>query len=124
MKVYTKRSVLIGSDVYMNYTPIGHITIRVWLKQNGYEDILEMIDEAIKTWKLEGIRTRRNWWEILAGDRNGYPRKINGKEFPVLKAAQIRQGKPVTANAICRNENENIQPIWQTNRWPKINHIK
>lgn len=108
----------------MDYTPKGHITIRIWLKQNGYEDILEMIDEAIKIWKLEGIKTRRNWWEILAGDHNGYPRKINGKVFPVLKAAQIRQGKHVTSNAICRNDNEMIEPIWKTNRWPKNDSIK
>jgi hypothetical protein len=103
----------------MDYTPKEQIVIRTWLKQNGYEDILEMIDEAIKTWKSEGIKTRRNWWEILAGGHNGCPRKINGKNFPVLKAAQIRQGKPVSANAICRNDNEEIQPVWQTNRWPK-----
>ena len=99
-----------------------NVIIRAWLKLNGYEDILEMIDEAIKIWKSEGIKTRRNWWEILAGDHNGFPRKINGKDFPVLKAAQIRQGKTVTANAICRNDNEVIQPVWQTNRWPKNNY--
>lgn len=114
----TKRFVHIGGD-FVGLTTKGHITIRNWLKKNGYEDILDMIDEAIDTWKLEGIKTRRNWWEILAGDQKGKPRKINGKEFPVLKAAQIRQGRPVTANAICRNDNEEIQPIWETNRWSK-----
>lgn len=113
-----KKFVLIGGD-FMDHTTKGHITIRDWLKKNKYEDILDMIDDAIDKWKSEGIKTRRNWWEILAGDHKGKPRKINGKEFPVLKAAQIRQGRPVTANAICRNENEEIQPIWKTNRWLK-----
>jgi hypothetical protein len=103
----------------MEHLHRGQITIRAWLKQHGYQDVLAIIDDAMKTWRAEGIKTRRNWWEILAGDQNGNPRTINGREFPVLKAAQLRQGVPVTPNAICRNDYELIQPIWQTKRWKK-----
>jgi hypothetical protein len=72
----------------------------LWLRDNGYDEIGELIDGFIGEWKTAGKRTRRNWWEILAGNKLGSPRTIEGKEFPVLKAAQMRQGLPVTANAI------------------------
>lgn len=85
-------------------------TIRHWLIENNYEDVAEIIDGIIDYWQKNGNGTRRNWWDKLAGGKNGVPLKVNGIEIPVLKAAQIRQGKPVTENAICRNENE-IIPI-------------
>jgi len=73
---------------------------REWLRKNGHDNIAELIDGFVNRWKAEGRRTRRNWWEILAGGRLGKPRTIDGHSFPVLKAAQIRQGLPVSANAI------------------------
>lgn len=82
------------------------MTARKWLVENGYEDVAELIDGLMKEWKLKGVSTRRNWWEILSGGKNGRPRTVNGVEFPVLKAAQLHEGKPITSNAICRNENE------------------
>ncbi len=84
---------------------------RYWLRSNGYEDIAEMIDEIIEGWKISGKKTRRNWWEILSGGVNGKPRTIEGREFPVLKVAQIRQGKPITKNSIANNTNENVPII-------------
>ena len=68
---------------------------RQWLRENGYEDIAGLIDAFIAEWKAAGKRTRRNWWEMLAGGSQGKPRTINGKNLPVLKAAQLRQGLPV-----------------------------
>lgn len=97
------------------------ITVREWLRKNGYNDIADEIDNIMQEWSEKGKKTRRNWWEILSGGKNGKSRTIYGKTFPVLKAAQIRQGVPVTKNAICRNENENPPKIKKTNRWPSSN---
>lgn len=98
---------------------MSRITVRKWLKDNGYDDVLVIIDEVICEWNKDGKRTRRSWWEILAGDKNGKPRKIYGREIPVLRAAQIREGHSVTPNAICRNNEEKIESKWVTNRWPQ-----
>lgn len=98
---------------------MGHITIRKWLKENGYNDVLAIIDEIIIEWQRNGKQTRRNWWEILAGDKNGNSRKIYGREIPVLRAAQIREGKSITPNAIYRSDEEIIAPKWVTNRWSR-----
>jgi hypothetical protein len=70
-------------------------------------------------WQAEGKKTRRNWWDVLAGGKNGKPSIRAGRKFPVLRAAQIRQGKPITENAICRNPEEKIPPIVISGRWPK-----
>jgi len=90
---------------------------RVWLRANGYEDVADLIDEVMDEWREAGNHTRRNWWDILAGDKHGKPRMVAGREFPVLKRAQQRQGVPVTKNALCRNKRETRQTIWTLNRW-------
>lgn len=96
------------------------ITIRTWLIDNGYPEIAEMITEIQAEWKITGKHTRRNWWDILSGGKNGIPRTIYGKQFPVLQAAQIRQGKPVTENALKNAQNEADAPaIFNNGRWKK-----
>ena len=75
-------------------------TARSWLMDSGYEDIVETIDEIVLEWKISGNKQRRNWWDILAGDKKGYSRVIAGRRIPVLKAAQLRKGIPITENAI------------------------
>jgi hypothetical protein len=92
---------------------------RQWLRANDYDDVADLIDEVISEWRAEGKKKRRNWWDVLAGGKNGKPSVRDGRTFPVLRAAQLRQGKPVTENAICRNPNEEIPPIIMTGRWPK-----
>src|SRR5713101_1528392 len=93
---------------------------RLWLRENGYADIASLIESFIAKWKGAGKKTRRNWWEILAGGSSGRPRTVDGLPFPVLKAAQIRQGVPVTANAISRPEEKSLPPGQRvTNRWPE-----
>ena len=82
-------------------------TVRSWLNKNEYADIAQLIDGIMLEWHKNGNKQRRNWWDILAGDKNGKPRIIAGREVPVLRAAQIRKGVKVTENSICRNENEN-----------------
>lgn len=92
--------------------------LRTWLRENGYADIADLADDVRAGWLKAGKRTRRNWWEILAGDGKGRPRKVAGREFPILMAAQVRQGMPVTPNAICRRTEEKPPPVRVTGRWP------
>lgn len=77
-----------------------------WLGQNGYGDILALISEVEAGWRLEGVSTRRNWWDILSGGHDGSPRSVSGVTFPVLAVAQVHEGKPVTSNAIQRRQGE------------------
>lgn len=71
------------------------MTCRDWLRQNGYEDVVALIDEAMTKIAVKGTKQRRNWWDILAGDAQGMPRVREGIEFPVLRVAQIRQRRAV-----------------------------
>lgn len=89
------------------------IKARSWLRVNGYDDIADMIDKIYAEWEKAGKKTRRNWWEILAGDKDGKPRKVAGRKFPVLKVAQERQGLPVTRNAIRRSRIEKAPEQWE-----------
>lgn len=86
-------------------------TARSWLVENGYDDIALIIDEIMEEWKKNGNGTRRNWWDKLCGSKDGKPLIVSGREIPILRAAQIRKGYPITKNAICRNENEIVPCI-------------
>ncbi|WP_449621209.1 hypothetical protein [Robertmurraya sp. Marseille-Q9965] len=97
-----------------------NIPIRRWLSENNYSDVTDLIDEIMDGWKKEGKKTRRNWWDVLAGGKNGTPKTIEGITFPVLKAAQLRQGVAISNNALCRNAEESIPDIWKNGRWPSI----
>ena len=95
------------------------MTCRQWLAENGYEDVVALIDEAMKRIEAKGKKSRRNWWDTLAGKPGGVPSVREGIEFPILRVAQIRQGVPVTPNAISRNENEQPPDVVATKRWKK-----
>ncbi len=82
-------------------------------------DAARLIDDALTKWEREGVNTRRNWWDILCGGKNGQPKNFGGREFPVLRSAQIRQDRPITPNAICRNPKEQPPGQWKTARWQK-----
>jgi DNA adenine methylase len=69
---------------------------RTWLRQNGHEKIAARIDQLERKWRAEGKKTRRNWWAVLAGKKNGRPCTVDGTPFPVLKVAQSRRGRKVT----------------------------
>ncbi len=95
-------------------------TLRGWLVENDYKDVAELIDNIMVEWQKVGNKQRRNWWDILAGDKSGQSRIIAGREIPVLKAAQVRKGVKVTENAICRNEKEKSPlPLKEKTRWNK-----
>jgi hypothetical protein len=90
---------------------------RVWLRANNYADVAGLIDEVMDEWRQAGVGARRNWWDILAGTPAGQPRVVAKREFPILRAAQIRQEMTVTPNAICRNEDETPPPKTTQKRW-------
>src|SRR5436190_22716145 len=95
------------------------MTCRQWLFENGYKDVADLIDQVLAKIEAKGQKSRRNWWDTLAGGVDGKPSVREGIEFPVLRAAQIRQGKPITPNAICRNEDEQPPDEVATKRWPR-----
>lgn len=95
------------------------MTCRGWLLQNDYADVAELIEQAIAKIEAKGKKSRRNWWDTLAGGPGGRPLFREGIEFPVLRVAQIRQGKPVTPNAIWRHDNEEPPDVRATDRWPR-----
>lgn len=95
------------------------VEARKWLRANGYDDVADQIDEVMADWQKAGIHTRRNWWDKLAGTAEGIPCVVGARVFPILKAAQIRQGRQVTPNSICRNPSEEIPPFMPTGRWIK-----
>ena len=90
-----------------------------WLAENGYEDIILLIDEVEAEWKDKSIKTRRDWWHVLAGNVSGAPNVVAGREFPVLWAARKRRGLPNTKDALKRNKREVPPPVRHTGRWPK-----
>lgn len=93
------------------------MNVRTWLRESGHIEVADLIDEIILEWKVRGKGTRRNWWDILAGGKNGKPLTVAGREFPVLKAAQIRQGKPVTNNSIEEKIKVDVPEPQEQPRW-------
>ena len=98
----------------------NNISVRKWLVHNNYQDVADSIDIVMDGWLKKRTRTRRSWWDVLAGGKNGRPRIIEGIAFPVLRAAQIRKGVPVTDNAICRNMDEAFPLIRDNGRWANV----
>jgi hypothetical protein len=92
-------------------------SLRGWLRRYGYNDIADLVAEIIAEWQADGRATRRNWWDILSGDKDGKSREVAGRTFPVLASAQRRQGKAVTKNAIQRSRNEPLPPVPDRTRW-------
>ena len=95
------------------------MTCRQWLLENNYDDVAGLIDQALARISAKGRKSRRNWWDTLAGGPGGRPLRREGLTFPVLRVAQIRQGKAVTPNAIWRSANEVPPGVVATDRWVK-----
>ena len=58
---------------------------RLWLRENGYGDIADLIESFIAEWKATGKHTRRNWWEILAGDSRRKPLHNQWQALPRIE---------------------------------------
>ena len=95
------------------------MTCRQWLLENNYPDVAELIHQALARIGTKGRKSRRNWWDTLAGGPGGRPLRREGITFPVLRVAQIRQGKAVTPNAIWRSSKEVPPEVVATDRWIK-----
>jgi hypothetical protein len=95
-------------------------TIKQWLDQNNYGDVLKKITAVEKGWEQKGTKTRRDWGDVLAGNKNGTPKEIEGVRFPILCAAQKRKGWPTTKNCLCKNPDEEMPAIAPQGRWEKL----
>lgn len=102
-----------------DYITLVNQSARAWLIKNKYAEVAEMIDGIISGWQRKGKRTRRNWWDVLAGSRKGRPVVVEGCLFPILTSARIRKGFPLVKGAICRNRTETIPSIVDQLRWNK-----
>lgn len=87
---------------------------RTWLRANGYDDVADKIDAIIEDWRKRGVTTRRNWWDVLAGNRAGKAAVVQGVEFPVLAAARRRKGWQTSDSETGAGE---VAPSPTTNRW-------
>ena len=86
------------------------VDARIWLRENGCGDVAETIEQLMIDWRRRGIRTRHNWWDVLAGGGNGRQTIVGGVAFPVLCVAQQRQGRPLTPNCLRRSPVEAAPP--------------
>jgi DNA adenine methylase len=71
--------------------------VRSWLRAQGRGDVALKIDAVMRRWAEQGKKTRRNWWDVLAGDKDGNPRRVLGIAFPVLPGARRRQRNELSA---------------------------
>ena len=95
------------------------MSIKEWLLQNDYQDVLKKIETVEAGWNNRRTKTRRNWGDVLAGHKDGTSKVIQGVEFPVLCAARKRKGWPVTEKCICRTPNEKMPLAVAQVRWEK-----
>lgn len=48
------------------------MTCREWLLENNYADVAALIDRAMAKIEAKGKKSRRNWWDTLAGGPGGH----------------------------------------------------
>jgi DNA adenine methylase len=95
------------------YTRMLNNSARLWLVENNYPEVVQMIDEILTEWEKAGKKTRRNWWDVLAGSRTGQPVSVEGRMFPVLRCARKRKGWHPTENSLSRNRREKVPVLNQ-----------
>ena len=92
------------------------MTVRVWLRANGYNDVAEAIDDILAEFKGKGSRERRNWADVLCGNK-GKPVTIAGRTFPMLASAQVSRGLPVSP------ERDSAEPRRGVSRCSKVRPV-
>lgn len=93
------------------------ITFVDWCRQSNYSDIADFVERLRTQWAAEGNGTRRNWWDLFAGTKDGKQRIVRGIEIPILQAARKRKSWPIVEGALCRNPEEQIPGISLQTRW-------
>lgn len=93
--------------------------VRSWLRGNGYAEVAASIDAIIDSWVKAGLRTRRNWWDVLAGGPDGRPRKVAGTVFPVLEAARVRQRRQVPRKTRTHQKIRAAKPVRSAARFAR-----
>lgn len=81
-----------------------------WLAENGYDDVLAKMRKIVDGWKKRRLKTRRNWWEVLAGDAKGRPRAVAGEMFPIIAAIRKRQGLDPVPIALTHSKETPLPP--------------
>jgi hypothetical protein len=97
------------------------ITAKNWLRQNGYPDVADIIDVYMDFNKSRGSGERRNYWDLLVGQKDGKPLIRHGFTFPILKSVRKNRRpdfKP-SKHAIKRNRIEIIPLPMKQARWEK-----
>jgi hypothetical protein len=81
-----------------------------WLRESGYAEVADDIAAIIEGWKTNKLKTKRNWWDILAGDSKGQPREVAGVKFPVIGAIRKRQGLTTVTGAVALPTEKPLPP--------------
>ena len=87
------------------------------MREHGYEDIDELIQQIEDTYAAKGTKSRRSWWLALAGTPAGRCRHYEGITLPILKAARQREGYPPAEGAIERTPGEQAPKKQAQGRW-------
>jgi hypothetical protein len=87
-----------------------------WLRENRYDQLAARIEEKEAAWKAAGKATRRDWWQVLAGDKQGKERTAGGEQWPIIAAAREREGLPPVKGAL-RKRKETPVPPKSVGRW-------
>jgi hypothetical protein len=100
---------------------------RVWLRTIGlamFDELADQLDRITESWAKRGVKTRRSWWENLAGTANGTPRVSYGITFPIIAAVRERFGMDPIKGAIELPPNMVVPPMVKQARWTKKRAIK
>jgi hypothetical protein len=101
----------------------SRVTARAWLRQNGYNDVADILDAYLEHLKAIGSGERRNYWELLAGNENGERATRHKFVFPILESvrkARRPHYKP-SKFAIKRNKHEKVPAPVVQERWKNRN---
>ena len=117
-------NILHDKDIHRNGLSVSRTRVdancRIWLTANGYSDVTAKITKIERSWKKRGVKTRKDWWLILAGTKDGKPRSVEGVAFPILASCRERQGYPPCEGELARGENEALAPRPRAQkRWGK-----
>jgi hypothetical protein len=93
---------------------------RVWLRANGFSKIADAIDGIMESWRERGLKTRRNWWEALAGTPKGSPMTVEGVVFPMIAAVRHRRGLEPADGAIELRRGVTVPEEVQQARWATV----